>query len=827
MDRASSSKKAPAKTFWIIAFVSLVFRTPVIGFRICLIACLATLVIPHHLDAAPASRQVFQLLKIGDVQPRGWLLDQIHMDVTNGYGPLLDKLTDRIEIATFDSRHKTELAKPKIGGDWWNGETTGNWLDGLIRATYLSGDAAAIKRVDVLVAQFLAMQDADGYLGIYPRAKRFESPVITQNGELWTQACLYRGLLAYHELTGRADVLAAVQRATKLMMSKYGPDKPYWAQRIVRGGPGHNIMFVDICEWLHRLTGDPSYVAFAKFLYDGYCEPVDVRENDVQLRNLTDLNKPFHGHGAHVMEHLRIPLFLASATGDAKYRAAADNFFPKAVRHLVAGGACISDEDILGRPGSPYIGCEYCTSLEFLHSLQSGVEKSGREPLADAIEVLAFNSAEGARQRDGKAIQYCTVDNQYEATAKGIGRRMKLSPTHEDVALCCPVTALKFFPYFVNALWMKTVTSDGLVAVNYAPNDLQTIIKGVKIRIQSETLYPFEDEVRMTVMPEKPITFGIRLRIPGWAGSMNVESRDTSMTDENGWRVLTRQWQSGDRITISFKPDIERKTMANGEVYWKRGPLVYALPIAAEPKPIKTYPVTGFADYDYIPKAGAFWDYAVDKTNGAFQFTKIAAQGNPWINAPVRLNGNLYNRKTSQNEPVELLPMGVNLLRRVAFPELKAIRSLESQARVLQDKLNLAHQAHVEASSTAKGYTAQAVVDGVAQGFPENLAAEWASDHGTTGVKIKLTWDKATTIENVWLFDRPNPADHVQAAKIVFSDGTSALVGELPNDGMTPFKLTFPEKTITWMEVIITKVRPITRNAGFAEIAVFAKAPTL
>lgn len=381
------------------------------------VICLAAALVSGSLADPVAPNAQYRFLRIGEVQPRGWLLEQIRMDATNGYGPVLDELTDRIEVGIFDSRNKTELLKPKIGGTWWNGETTGNWLDGFIRTAYLSGDAAAKKKVDDIVTQILAMQDADGYLGIYPKAMRFESPVITQNGEFWTQACLYRGLLAYYELTGRADVLAAVERATRLMMSKYGPGKPYWNPvRIIRGGPGHNLMFVDVCEWLHRLTGDPAYVAFATFIYDGFCEPTDVSEADVQLRNLSDPDKLFHGHGAHVMEHMRVPLFLAYATGAAKYRAAADNFFPKSVRHLVAGGACISDEDILERHGSPYIGCEYCTSLEFLHSLQSGTEKSGSGKMADAIETMVFNSAQGARRRDGKAIQYCTVDNRVAPT---------------------------------------------------------------------------------------------------------------------------------------------------------------------------------------------------------------------------------------------------------------------------------------------------------------------------------------------------------------------------------------------------------------------------
>src|ERR1051326_553103 len=241
----------------------------------------------------------FQFLKVGEVRPRGWLLDQLRNDVTRGYAPILDKLTNRVEIAAFDSRRKSDLARPKIGEVWWNGETTGNWLDGLIRMACLANETGAMARVDGLVAQVLAMQDDDGYLGAYPRGRRYESPIAEKNGELWVQACLLRGLLAYYELTGREDVFAAVTRAAMLTISQYGRERPYWNQRISRGGPGHNLMFVDVCEWFYRLPQDIRYVEFARFLYDTYNEREDVFESDTLLRNLADADKLLQGHAAH------------------------------------------------------------------------------------------------------------------------------------------------------------------------------------------------------------------------------------------------------------------------------------------------------------------------------------------------------------------------------------------------------------------------------------------------------------------------------------------------------------------------------------------------
>ena len=79
------------------------------------------------------------------------------------------------------------------------------------------------------------------------------------------------------------------------------------------------------------------------------------------------------------------------------------------------------------------------------------------------------------------------------------------------------------------------------------------------------------------------------------------------------------------------------------------------------------------------------------------------------------------------------------------------------------------------------------------------------------------------------LLDKPKTraprAQPVRAARVNFSDGSTAPVGELPNDGQTPFKLSFPPRTITWLEIVVTEVGPRTKNVGFSEIAVFQKEP--
>ncbi|MFZ4582792.1 MAG: beta-L-arabinofuranosidase domain-containing protein, partial [Paludibacter sp.] len=250
----------------------------------------------------------FQFLPVGEVKPQGWLLQQMLADVQNGFTPVLDRLTpDYCRLATFDTRNKTDYEVPKIGEVWWAGETTGNWLDGFIRMAYLTDDAKAKARVDEIVLQIMAMQEADGYLGTYPKGLRYQSPLgLPNNGELWAQACLFRGLLAYYELTGKKEIFTAVKRAIDLTISKYSKDRPYWPETVTRGGPPHSLMFVDVCEYMQRLTGDKRYINFAQFLYDGYNAANSVFDADILTRNLIQQDKLFNGHAAHTMEHLRV-----------------------------------------------------------------------------------------------------------------------------------------------------------------------------------------------------------------------------------------------------------------------------------------------------------------------------------------------------------------------------------------------------------------------------------------------------------------------------------------------------------------------------------------
>ena len=93
------------------------------------------------------------------------------------------------------------------------------------------------------------------------------------------------------------------------------------------------------------------------------------------------------------------------------------------------------------------------------------------------------------------------------------------------------------------------------------------------------------------------------------------------------------------------------------------------------------------------------------------------------------------------------------------------------------------------------------------------------------GGNSSLSWDQPETISKVWLFDLPNLKDHVLSGLLVFSDGSSLRVEELPNEARAAREISFRPKKITWLAFIIDSVSKETRNAGLAEIAVFKWRP--
>lgn len=633
----------------------------------------------YHQTIIPSE---LEFLPLDEIKPEGWIRAQLLRDLETGFTGHLDSLTFYASADIFGSQ-KILGIKIDEGGkvqhipkSWWPGETEPVWLDGFVRAAFLSGHQPSMEKMHNYINYILDNQEEDGYIGIYRPEIRYQHT--TENAELWAQSRIFRVMLAYYEMTGDHKVLESVIKAVDLTLEQYGPDHSYFSTENALGGVSHGLMFMDVLEWLFRLTGDRRYAEFGEFLYQDYSNYDNRRLNDSRLEYLLDPEMEIVGHTPHAAEHLRVPVWLYHATGKEIYKTAWENGYKKLEKYMIPGGAVHSGEkeDVEGKPPTPDMPYEYCGITELFDTQRFLLEETGNTHYADMGEKLIMNAGQGARLPNGKAVTYFSRDNRYRATPEGSGGRFKYSPTHEDIAVCCNPNASKLMPYFVNGMWMKKHDDPGaLITCFYGPACVKTELNGSTVKIRQKTEFPFSDTIYFSVEPEKNSSFEIWLRIPGWCNKLNIISEDATVSEKDGYRIIKKDWKRGDSFRVIFDTNIQTIEAVNGEIALQRGPLLYAVPLSHQMEVLKKYPLDGFADYQFTPENDEMWNLYLDKNrigeNFGFRFEYNTAYDKqyPWDRPPVQLKGVLMDREGSEVN-VNLVPMGSTVLRRLTFPVL-------------------------------------------------------------------------------------------------------------------------------------------------------------
>jgi uncharacterized protein len=650
---------------------------------------------------AATPNETFAPLKLGEITPEGWLRAQLERDLKTGFHGNFDILLQHRRTGEFllqeqhndyvtreknrDSRHapdgRTIPAAPQA---WWNAEMIGDWFDSLIRGAFLVGDAQAREKSERFIEAILKSQDEDGYIGIYPKGYRFH--FASADGELWTQRCAFLAMLAYYEFTGRKDVLNAVERAVTHTIGQYGPGVNYFDNpKQPNSGVSHGLLFVDVLEWLHRITGKELYARAAVRLYDDYSASKAVANKDAQLGRLLDIDAPLGGHGPDIMGFLRVPLLSYYVTGELKYRQAWDNSLLKLDRHLGVGGSPLSGhhEEIKREGQTPDMPYEFCSTFYLLHSLTWAMQKCGEPRYGDMFEKTLFNAAQGARFSDGKALTYYSADERLwvrQNPPEGTGNHRYIY-TAAYYPSCCHNSGARSYPYGISSMWMRSTGSDGegLVATLYGPSKVSTRISGVPVTVLEKTDYPFGFDIELTVTPEREVFFPIRLRVPEWAAGHKLVARGAKLSrDKQGYLVVEKKWKAGDKVRLTLNAPIHERKAVNDTIALAYGPLVYSLPIPEKAEIVQSFPqaeavgLKGFHGYQYDPAdlESAKRPLKLKSQKAPFGFKvvtdKAADPRYPWDRSPIQLQGEMIGAN-GKSEKVTLLPMGCTILRRTCF----------------------------------------------------------------------------------------------------------------------------------------------------------------
>jgi DUF1680 family protein len=610
----------------------------------------------------------YQILPFGSIKPTGWLKTQMQKDV-NGFVGNLDKLIPDLindPIYSTGRLHKNSTVKDlgnnkegdAEGSDqykWWNSETQSNWWDGYIRNVILLNDKAGLKKVEQYVQKVLKSQDEDGYIGIYDKELRYNFN--SENGELWSKATMYRGLLAYYEYSKDKKVWNAIVKAVDNVMTNYpiGKSSPFSSGKAFNGGVSHGLTFTDVLDKMYQITGDTKYANYALFLFLDFSKTYQS-EKDVQLNNILNPNYKLQSHGVHTYEHLR-PLLVATYAGkNTELQKALEIYIQRIENTTTLTGGAIGDEWIAERTAdATHTGYEYCSLHELLDSYTVLLQKQGNPKTAEAIETIFYNAAQGSRNPNHSCIAYLKTDNSFEMMGTKNGEvepnrnqtRYKYSPAHQDVAVCCNPNAGRITPYFIEKSWLKE-NENTLVNVLLMPNSVETKIQNQLIKIETITEYPYENTFTFKISNQTYAQPIIKIRKPAWATKVITNE---SYVLENDFIIIDRKFGNEDKIQIEFKTEIQIKEDKNQEKYFSYGALFYARPIEAIEQRGKSY-FTHFDDLTYKPIDTNRFEF-IEDNQASFKNGQMILKAK--------------NKTTNQIENIRLIPFGKTILRQVSF----------------------------------------------------------------------------------------------------------------------------------------------------------------
>lgn len=610
----------------------------------------------------------YSALPFGSIKPEGWLKEQMQNDLDGFVGHLDELVPDLINDSIYGSERLQKNTKLKDLGNkkdgdapgdeqykWWNSETQSNWWDGYIRNVFLVNDAKGIEKVHAYVKSILATQDTSGYIGIYDQEMRYQFNA--ENGELWSKATLFRGLLAYYEVTKEEKVWIALKRAVENVIRNYpiNASSPFSSGTSFNAGVSHGLTFTDVLERMYLFTKEEKYRDYAVFLFNDFSNTYQS-EADAQMKNILNPEYKLKSHGVHTFEHLRALIIARYASQNPEMANALDIYLKRLKEATTISGGAIGDEWIAERNAHPTnTGYEYCSLQELLDSYCLLLQKSGNAEIGDLVENTFFNAAQGARNPNHSGIAYLKTDNSFEMMGTKNGEiepdrnqtRYKYSPAHQDVAVCCSPNAGRISPYFVQNAWMKE-NERTLVAVLLIPNKLETTVSNSKISIENQTEYPNRSDFYFKINLDKPTRFALKIRIPSWVKHIKTNEKYTIVDD---YILIDRNFEMNDKVQLEFIADVVIKQVDTESYYFSYGALIYANALEATEIKGKEY-ANGFADFTYQPKKLTKFRCS-KKTKVHYRDGFIIAT--------------LINLDTNKKEKVKLIPMGKTILRQVTF----------------------------------------------------------------------------------------------------------------------------------------------------------------
>ena len=462
--------------------------------------------------------------------------------------------------------------------------------------------------LDRLIARIGAAQEKDGYLytartidPLHPHVWAGPERWMLDrelSHELYNLGHLYEAAMAHYQATGKRTLLDIALRSADLLDQTFGPGKmTIW--------PGHQVAEIGLAK-MYLVTGNTHYLNLAKFLLDSR-GPDGMkgsgREYNQSHIHVVDQTEAV-GHAVRATYMYSGMADVAALTGDQAYVHAIDKIWDN-----VAGKKLYITGGIGARSSGEAFGANY--ELPNMTAYNETCAAVGNDfwnhrlfllhadaKYIDVLERTLYNGAISGVSLDGKTFFY---PNPLESAGQH-----ERSPWFGTA--CCPSNITRFvasMPGYVYAQRAREIYVNLFVA---STADIK-LENGRTVKITQETHYPWDGAVKMTITPDQPGPFRMKVRIPGWArnqpvpsdlyryagdagprATLKVNGRAVPIVLDKGYAIIDRVWRPGSTIELNLPMPV-RRVVANdevaadrGRVALERGPILYALEAPDNPE---------------------------------------------------------------------------------------------------------------------------------------------------------------------------------------------------------------------------------------------------
>jgi uncharacterized protein len=455
--------------------------------------------------------------------------------------------------------------------------------------------------LDQLIARIGAAQEKDGYLytartidPLHPHPWAGPERWMLDrelSHELYNLGHLYEAAMAHYQATGKRTLLDIALRSADLLDRTFGPGKmSIW--------PGHQVVEIGLAK-MFLVTGNANYLNLAKFMLDAR-GPDGMkgsgREYNQSHIHVVDQTEAV-GHAVRATYMYSGMADVAALTGDQAYVHAIDAIWQNVASkklYITGGiGATASGEAFGKNYELPNMTAynETCAAVgnDFWNHRLFLLHADSK--YIDVMERTLYNGLISGVSLDGKTFFY---PNPLESNGQH-----ERSPWFGTA--CCPSNITRFVASMPGYVYAQRAT-ELYVNLFVASTAEVKMDNGRAVKIAQETHYPWDGVVKMTVTPDQPGPFRIKVRIPGWARNQPVPSdlyryvdsvaapvtirvnrRPIVIRLDKGYAIIDRVWRPGDTIDLNLPMPIrrvvanDRVTADRGRVALERGPILYAL----------------------------------------------------------------------------------------------------------------------------------------------------------------------------------------------------------------------------------------------------------